>query len=778
LAAANDDQRESIYARAVDRLLASEHYGERWAAMWLDLARYADTMGFEKDPHRDMWPYRDWVIRALNQDMPFDEFTIKQLAGDLLPNATPDDLIATAFHRNTQTNTEGGTDDEEFRVAAVIDRINTTWTVWQATTFGCVQCHSHPYDPIRHEEFYQFMSFFNNTEDYDLDNDYPTVSLPLDQDQAARAMELDRAREDLRDELNRAGRELARELAEQNAWHTLQPTKITSSHGSLEMADGVEIRTAGGTFPPGCEYTVQAAAAPFTALRVQILPESDNPAKWPETGSVISQLQAAWVLPDGSRQELTWRDVYADHLAGPYDPRQAMAGNDEGFGGYPKLFGPRWAVFVPDQPAAPPADAVLELTFHQRAQTTGSRAVHVRRFRVEQSNDARWSDLVTSEAYQEGWKRHEHLTTERQQLAGPTLPVMQQRPADRETRVFIRGSWLEHGEVVEPGVPSVLPAMTSGDPGRLEMAQWLVSRDNPLTARVIANRLWASLFGIGIVETLEDFGSTGTLPTHPALLDHLALRLQQEHGWQWKPFLRELVLSATYRQSNRTTPELQERDPRNQLLARGPRTRLTAEMVRDQALVASGLLTRKVGGPSVMPPQPEGVWRTVYSAARWETAEGADRYRRGLYTYWRRTSPYPSFLMFDAPTREFCNARRVPTNTPLQALVTLNDPVYVESAQALARWAIHVADTPASDADATAQDAAGPEVAIARMFQAVTQRLPDANTLQTFMSLYQDAAESARRSSEATHALAEQPEQYALVIVANTILNLDLALTK
>lgn len=763
LQATDPTQQESAYEAVVTRLLASEHYGERWAALWLDLARYADTMGFEKDPHRDMWPYRDWLIRVFNQDMPFDEFTIKQLAGDLLPEPTADDLIATAFHRNTQTNTEGGTDDEEFRIAAVIDRMNTTWTVWQATTFGCVQCHSHPYDPIRHEEFYQFMAFFNNTEDHDLDNDYPTLSLPADRQQAERAVELERELRRLRSDLNESGRALAIKLDGKSGWEPLAITSVASSHGKLKLENGIEVRTDGGTFPPGCHYTLRAPASPLTAIRVWILPESDDATKWPEDGAVISQFQAAWVLPDGTRQELTWKEVFVDHLAGPYEPQQARDASVEGVGGYPKLFGPRWAVFAVDQTAAPPDGAELEIVVHQRAQTTGNRPVHLRRMRLEQSNDPAWTHMVSDEARADQWKRYHEQTEQRQQFKGTTLPVIRQRPAEakRETRVFLRGNWLDHGDRVEPGVPSILPQIARESPSRLEMAKWLVSSENPLTARVITNRLWAALFGIGIVETLEDFGSTGTPPTHPALLDHLAIRLQHDHQWHWKPFLREIVLSATYRQSNRTTPELQQRDPRNQLLARGPRTRLTAEMVRDQALVAAGLITRRIGGPSVMPPQPDGVWRTVYSSASWQTATGPDRYRRGLYTYWRRTSPYPSFLMFDAPSREFCSARRVPTNTPLQALVTLNDPVYVECAQALAR-----------QSDVT------PAAAIRQMFVAVTQHEPDTQTLETLLTLYHEAIAEAAESPEVTGALAERPAEYARAILANTILNLDLALTK
>ncbi len=731
--------RDAVYEDEVDRLLSADHFGERWAAMWMDLARYADTKGFEKDPHRDMWPYRDWLIKAFNEDMPFDQFTLKQLAGDLLENPTADDLIATAFHRNTQTNTEGGTDDEEFRVASLIDRINTTWTVWQATTFGCVQCHSHPYDPYRHEEYYNFMAFFNNTEDHDLDDDYPTFGLPGDPEQAAEAVRLDQQLQALRRELNQTGQRLAAEAD----WKPLAPTAVETSHGTLALAElpsgEHEVRVAGGTFPPGCEYTVTTAAVPCTAIRVDIRPESDDPKAWPETGAVISKLEIALLLPDGQQQPVAIREVFADHLAGPYDPREAIRDGAAGFGGYPKLFGPRWAVFACAAPLNPPDGSSLILKLHQDAQTTGNRAVHVRRFSLATSNVPAWTDLVAAAERAEQWQEYGRLEQRRKALGGTPVPVMKQLdPAGaRPTRQFVRGNWLDHGELATPNVPAVLPPIEGQNPTRLELANWLCSAENPLTARVLANRLWAQLFGVGIVETLEDFGSTGSPASHPALLDHLAWRLQHTHRWHLKPFLKEIVLSAAYRQTNRMPATLQEKDPRNRLLARGPRTRLTAEMIRDQALTVSGLLSPKLGGPSVMPPQPEGVWTTVYSSAQWKTAEGPDRYRRALYTYWRRTSPYPSFLSFDAPTREFCTARRIPTNSPLQALVTLNDPVYLECASALATRAREAGG-------ANEQDW------IRWAFAATTQRAPSDATLAQLSSLYQSAVQAYQENDPGT----------------------------
>ena len=437
------------YEQLVVELLNSPHYGERWARVWLDLARHADSKGYEKDPPRTMWPYRDWVIRALNANMPYDRFTVLQLAGDLLPVPTQEQLVATGFHRNTMTNTEGGTDDEEFRDLAVKDRVATTGQVWMGLTFGCAQCHTHKYDPIPQKEFYQLYAFFNQSEDHDQNDDRPT----------------------------------------------------------LDLGDNVTT--------------------------------------------------------------LVMRDLAGD-------------------------------------------------------------------------------------------KR-------------------------RTTHIHERGSFLSKGPEVQPAVLTAFHSLPEhAPPNRLGLAKWIVDKRNPLTARVMVNRLWGKLFGAGFVETEEDFGAQGSPPTHPELLDWLATEFMRL-DWDIKAILKTMVMSATYRQSSEVTAELAERDPRNRLLARGPRVRLEAEMVRDQALAVSGLLSRGMYGPPVMPWQPDGVWQIVNDGVtRWETSPGEDRYRRALYTLWRRSAPYPSMLAYDAPTREVCTMRRIRTNTPLQALASLNDPVSVEAAQHLA----------------------------------------------------------------------------------------------
>lgn len=776
--AADEAQLEQVYRRRVDELLASAAYGERWASVWMDLARYADSKGFEKDPHRDMWPYRDWLIRAFNDDMPYDEFTIKQLAGDLLDVPTADDWIATAFHRNTQTNTEGGTDDEEFRVAAVIDRINTTWTVWQGITIGCVQCHSHPYDPLRHGEYYSVMALFNDSRDCDLDSDYPTFSIPLDLSQVPPAVEQQRQYEEVRVARNDMGRSLAAQMS----WQPLTPHSAESTGGTLQIA-GTHVRRAAGTFPVGVRYTIETAGVAMTALRIDILPESDDPAKWPEQGSVLSRVELTFVAEDGGETPLELADVFVDALAGPDDPRAILGkGNSTAIGGYPKLHRPRWAVLVLKERFQPPGAGRLRLQMEQSSSVTGNVATPLRNFQWSASDDQQWTELLESESLR---AQSELLAAAKFQvdaIDGAALPIVLPRPGQvgRSTRLFLRGNWTDRGDEVSPGIPAVFANLALEDApseitNRLRFAQWLVSPENPLAARVWANRIWSQLFGIGIVETVEDFGSSGLLPANAELLDHLAISLRDRHDWRLKPFLRELVLSSTYRQSNRVDPSRQPGDPANRLLARGPRTRLSAEMVRDQALTVSKLLVETLGGASVMPPQPEGVWQTVYSGAEWKTSEGQNRYRRALYTYWRRTSPYPSLLTFDAPTRDLCAARRIATNTPLQALITMNDPVYVECSQSLGRLALQ-----ARHGDPTGQ--------VDWMYRAVTNRDPSENELRALMELLADLTPDASRGGNDPAAgietqagdstSAEPADLHALALVANTILNLDWALTK
>ena len=584
------DASPRAYEALVERLLDSSHYGERWARVWMDLARYADTQGYEKDRARTVWPWRDWVVQAFNDDMPYDQFTVEQLAGDLLPESSEAQQLATVFHRHTMTNTEGGTDDEEFRVAAVKDRVDTTGLIWLGLSVGCAKCHSHKYDPISQTEYYRLFAFFNQTADADRHDDQPTRALPSPF-------------------YFRQHAELVAELARERQ----------------RLAEATVNR--------------QAAAQRIANLERQL----------------------------------------ADKIA-------AM------------------------QP--------------------------------------------------------------------PSVPVMEELAAAdrRATHVLIKGNFLNPGAQVDVGVPQALhPLPPDATRNRLGVARWLMDRENPLTARVTVNRVWSRMFGVGLVETEEDFGTQGELPSHPLLLDWLATEFRDTHRWSHKQLCKTIVMSATYRQSAAATPEMVRRDPRNRLLARGPRFRLEAEMIRDSALAASGLLSRKLYGPPVMPPQPDGIWKSVYNSGRWVTSEGEDRYRRGLYTFAKRTSAYPAFLLLDAGSGEVCLPRRIRTNTATAALATLNDPVFTEAAQALAR---RVA---AQESDVVAR--------VRLAWRLVTGRSPQQTEAAQIVQLYEAQVDHYRQHPDAALQMATVPlgelpagavaaDRAAWTVVASVLLNLDEVLTK
>jgi uncharacterized protein DUF1553/uncharacterized protein DUF1549/cytochrome c len=578
-----EDPSPNAYEKVVDRLLASPHYGERWARPWLDLARYADTNGYEKDNPRSIWPYRDWVIHALNQDMPYDRFTVEQLAGDLLPNATRDQKTATGFHRNTMLNQEGGVDEQEQRWLTLVDRVGTTGTVWLGTTLACAQCHDHKYDPFTQKEFYRLLAFFDHTEEPALD-----------------------------------------------------------------------------------------------------LPAAEQESKWKALQTEIEGLEATIKRSPGDK-------AAAERLAGL-----------------------------------------------------------------------------------------------KKQLAGMKVPstlVMAEKP-EREPSVAytrVKGQFLQKGALVSTGVPAILNRFRRTWPqNRLGLAYWLVDPENPLTARVAVNRAWEQFFGRGIVETSENFGTQGQPPSHPELLDWLAVTFmgspsaaQPENcHWSLKKLHRLIVTSATYRQSSRLTPALRERDPDNRLLARGPRFRMEAEMVRDAALAIGGLLSPKIGGPSVFPLQPEGIWDVPYSGEKWVTSTGEDRYRRGLYTFWRRSAPYPEFVTFDATSREYCTVRRSRTDTPLQALTTLNDPAFFDAARGLARRMMTEAGS-------------NPAVKVAYGFRLCVARHPTPAERDRLVALYQQEKSRYQADEPAARTMAAAPNggldlaaRAAWTIVANVLLNLDEMLTK
>ncbi len=557
------DNRPDAYERLVDRLLDSPHYGEKWARYWLDLARYADSDGYEKDRSRPWaWRYRHWVIDALNRDMPFDQFTIQQLAGDLLPNRNLDTLVATGFNRNTLTNREGGTDPEQFRDEQVLDRAATLGTVWMGLTVGCAQCHNHKFDPISQKEFYQLTAFFNTQEEVN-------IQAPL------------------------AG-ELGPYLA-------AKPEFDRKRRALLE------------------EYKIPEALADYESKLREAALHPGHHEDWDfaygEVTHTVDNAKKVLFLDPAKRSEVQ-QNAMLDVFLG-------SCGNL-----YPK----------------------------------------------EHCDELKVRDVRT---------KLNELNAKLPAIS--YAPVLLENDAPPKTYVHVKGDWRERGAEVEPGTLAVLPPLPAGvTPSRLALARWLVSPEHPLTSRVAVNRIWQEVFGRGLVATSEDFGTQGDRPTHPELLDWLASEYMRR-GWSMKQMVRLLVTSATYRQSSNARPELQEKDPANTLLARQSRLRLPAELIRDEALYASGLLDLRVGGRSVKPPQPKGVAELSYAGSvKWDESSGADRYRRGLYIHFQRTVPYPQLMNFDAPAASLACTRRERTDTPLQALNLMNDPVFYEAAQALA----------------------------------------------------------------------------------------------
>ena len=861
------DQATDAYDRYVDRQIAKPAFGERWARVWLDLARYADSAGYADDPPRTIWAYRDYVIRALNSNKPFDQFTIEQIAGDLLDNPTEDQLLATAFHRNTMTNNEGGTNNEEFRNVAVVDRVNTTMAVWMGTTMACAQCHTHKYDPITQEEYFQFFAFFNNSEDADLRDEKPILEIWSDEQEAEKAQwqqrrkELGKILSTPTPELASAQNDWLAAMQIEPVWSPLSPEKATARNRELVTDENGWINAVGEK-PAKDRYTLRfpTTTGQISGVRVEVPTHQ-------QSNFVLSQLQASWtprgaekldaryvrvelpgegkmihlaevqvfsqgqniallgkasqsstgfggkveyaidgntdgifnnhsvthtnieknpwleidlgseklidnitlwnrtdgeggladrlkgfrlVLLDAKRNEV-WRhspqkvpypsETYSPSGAVTLDFASAYADySQEGFSASSVLqekvnVKTGWAIggqtsqshelsLMLRQPLS-----LREGTLTVKLNQASSYKQHLLdHFRIAITSDDRAADwaqmspeireLVRSQT--SDWNEaqqiavanyyrtitpllaliREELAKLEEQLSNTkpytTVPVMHDLAADKRriTKIQLRGNYQSTSKEVGEATPAAFHPLARDQPrNRLSLAKWLVDENNPLTPRVIANRHWEQIFGTGIVETSEEFGSQGELPSHPDLLDWLAVELRDK-GWDLKHLLKTLVTSATYRQSSVTSADQQETDPFNRLLARGPRFRISAEMVRDQALFVGGLLSDKMYGKPVNPPQPELGLRAAFgSATDWKTSTGDDRYRRGIYTSWRRSSPYPSMAQFDAPNREVCTIRRIRTNTPLQALVTLNDPVYIEAAQALARRMVAAGET-------------------------------------------------------------------------------------
>jgi hypothetical protein len=726
------DPSPAAYEALVDRLLASPHYGERWARRWLDLARYADTNGYEKDRPRSVWPWRDWVINAINDDMPFDRFTVEQIAGDVLPGATLSQQIATGFHRNTMLNEEGGIDPLEFRFYAVADRLATTGTTWLGLTVGCAQCHTHKFDPISHREYYQLFAFLNNADEPALDVPSPEIverRREIEKQIATRVADLPNrwpgdAKAESLEKAFQAWRE--REAARSVRWTVLKPAEAKANVPHLEVQDDDSVFVSGDqTKSDTYTLTFRGLPAGVTTIRLEVLPDERLPRHGPGRGYYEGPfgdffLSEFRLFADGKPVKL----ARASHSFARGGTSAAFAIDGDPQSGWAIDGGQgqaHWAVF---NLAAPlPASETVEVRMlFERYHAAG-----LGRFRIATTTDTRTAEarpipaeteelLLTAAEKQTPAQRQQlretfllaapELAKERQAIdalrkqlpALPTTLVFAERPPANPRPTFLqnRGEFLQPTERVEPGVPAFLPALTPGKtlpaltrPGspsdRLIFARWLVSPDNPLVARVTVNRQWAAFFGTGLVRTVSDFGYQGEFPSHPELLDWLALDFIRQ-GWSMKMLHRLIVTSATYRQASRVSPELLAADPQNRLLARGPRVRPEAEMLRDAALVASDLLAPRLGGPSVFPPQPPGVTTEgAYGRLDWKVSPGADRYRRGLYTFAKRTAPYALFATFDGPSGEVCVARREVSNTPLQALTLLNDATFIETSQALGR---------------------------------------------------------------------------------------------
>jgi hypothetical protein len=808
------DRSPDASEKVVDRLLASPHYGERWASRWLDLARYADTNGYEADRRRSIWKYRDWVIQAFNRDMPFDEFTVEQIAGDMLPHATEDQRIATGFHRNSMFNEEGGVDPEQSHWETLVDRVNTTATVWLGTTLGCAQCHDHKYDPFTQREYYQFMAFFNNTE-YKVQGDSsgtqryvePQLDLPTPE-QETRRKELQAEIEKLEARLASATPELAREQSQWEqavaqapaAWRPLAVTDLRATGGAVlsKAPDGSIL--AGGANPREVTYTIEARSPleSITGIRLEALPDASLPRGGPGRDAYGNFLLTAFELEAGDSPEhlenIALPRVFADN-GNVKDKKFSQLWVVDASREETRL--PRQIVFVPQAPVRLGGQSILRITLRQNSAFLGQ---GIGRFRIsvtaapdpqtivnithklrpllqapessrteEQKKELAGFYRSVAPSLEPARKRLAALRKSLANLGIVSTLVLQERPllARPAAYVRVRGNFLNKGDLAYANVPAVLPPLPESElPTRLGLARWLVSRENPLTARVTVNRFWEQCFGRGIVETSEDFGTQGERPTHPELLDWLAVEFM-DRNWKMKPLIRLIVTSATYRQSSRAGAALLERDPYNRLLARGPRFRMEAEMIRDTVLAASGLLSPKIGGPSVFPPQPEGIWNMPYNNDKWVESQGEDRHRRGLYTFWRRTAPYPSLLVFDATSREVCTARRVRTNTPLQALTTLNDPAFFEAAQALARRIV-------------ARGGLDPRSRAIYGFRLCTGRRPDPAELDRLLSGYEKEIAFFRGHPEDTAKLAgpDQPELAAWTMVGNVLLNLDETLTK
>lgn len=833
------DESENAYEKQVDRLLSSPAFGERWAGMWLDLARYADTKGYEKDLHRNIYRYRDYLIQSFNKDLPYDQFIREQLAGDLMPNPTENQYLATAFHRNTMSNDEGGTDNEEFRTIDVIDRVNTTFDVFQGVTMSCVQCHSHPYDPIEHKEYYQTMSFFNQTEDNNEFDEYPKYIAPADtptvkiKELMAKIDKLNGfnlknetyKEAKIRHALPRIEAENASQFSnidhdDHYVYVKKENSYLKFDHVNFDLAYAIKIRhvSAGGSVAHFYIDNVNGKK-----IGQYELPESFNELY--EFNMPISKISGTHDLfikftknPTAGVCNSTIDRItvskYKKYIhnkplvnAYEFDEVSNVGFGMEGIHSWKenswikfkdidiskaKYIGFKYTVSggskIEFRLGSQNGKIIAQKTISNTNNNWKEIKIPIESVKGMQNifvvfkndkngnNDGMIENFVfdgnVKNINTEKFKKLDELTVELQNyLYQSGTPFLKELPENKKriTRIFNRGNWMAKTDTVQPIVPKIFNKMPDKSPSnRLGFANWITSKENPLTARVAVNRLWEQIFGYGIVETLEDFGSQGIKPSHPELLDYLALKFMNEYNWSTKKMLKFMVMSYTYQQKSEVSEKQLKLDPRNKYLARAPRVRLSAEQVRDQALAVSGLLSKKMYGPSVMPYQPNGIWQTVYSGADWVTSEGEDKYRRALYTYLKRTSPFPNLLNFDGSSREVCLVRRIRTNTPLQSLATLNDTTFTEVAQQLALQSLAKNESL--------------EQKISFMYKKSLFTNPDAKTLERLVKLYNTSKEFYNKNEQKTLKTSnikdKNNEFSSLTIVASAIINLDKFITK
>jgi hypothetical protein len=825
IAAFLHDTSSDAYEKVVDRLLSSPRYAERMAFRWMEVARYADTNGYQTDGNREMWRWRDWVIEAFDRNMPFDEFTIEQLAGDLMPNATLDQRIATGFHRNHRTNAEGGIVPEEFRVEYVADRAETTSNVWLGLTMGCARCHDHKYDPIKQKDFYSLFAYFNNVPEkglvYNFGNEEPYIKAPT-KGQQARLQELDQrvAAAEQRwqacePQVAEAQRKWERKAAraKQSDWTVTDGLvfrkELPGDEGHFDGKRSLDFGSDIANFDYLEPFTFAAWIKPDSPkgvvlshyedyfegqghgvylldgkIRLNVIFRSTDIGMRVETTEPVRlhEWQHVLVTYDGKRKASGVRiyvngqaqklNVLFDELTWPMKfkaPFRIAAGGGLHFEGsiddvrvYNIALSAEQAATVPVRETVREIAAMAAET-RSRAQQDKLRFCFLERAAPPQTRRAQ-AELLAARGIRQQF--YDSL---------PTVMVMEESPQPRDAFVLKRGAYDSHGEKVTPGVPAILPPMRPDWPNnRLGLARWLVDRGNPLTARVTVNRFWQMYFGTGLVKTVEDFGSQGEWPIQADLLDWLAVEFM-DSGWNMKALQRTIVTSATYRQSSKVTPELLQKDPENRLMARGPRLRLGPEMIRDQALAVSGLLVEKVGGPSVKPYQPAGLWQELAGGKGYEADRGEGLYRRSLYTFWKRTVAPPMMITFDSPSRETCTVRETRTNTPLQALDLMNDVTYLEASRKLAERLLR-------------EGGADPAERIDYLYRLVLARPVEPaerqivlDTLRRFESRYAagpDAAELFLKEGESPLTKLDARELAAYTAIASLILNLDETITR